>query len=174
MALSDERSSTKAWERGAVGEERVAAILAKLDQARVTLLHDRRIPGSRANIDHIAVTAAGIWVIDAKALRRPPASQSVRGLFRPAGAEAVRRLEGPHQLGGWGAHQAAQVQPRWLTSPCIRCFVSSTRLGSVGRTDRDQRCYCDDPAPAEGRTVERDRGPFPVTAMAKDVAVPPA
>lgn len=29
-------------------------------------VHDRRIPGSRANIDHIAVAATGVWVIDTK------------------------------------------------------------------------------------------------------------
>ena len=30
------------------------------------MLHDRRIPDSRANIDHIAVAPSGVWVIDAK------------------------------------------------------------------------------------------------------------
>ena len=30
------------------------------------LLHDRRLPGSRANIDHIAVAPSGVWVIDTK------------------------------------------------------------------------------------------------------------
>jgi hypothetical protein len=31
------------------------------------VLHDRRIPGTRANIDHIAVTRSGaVWAIDAK------------------------------------------------------------------------------------------------------------
>jgi hypothetical protein len=33
------------------------------------LLHDRRIPGSRANIDHIAIVASGIHVIDTKRYR---------------------------------------------------------------------------------------------------------
>jgi hypothetical protein len=33
----------------------------------LVVLHDRRIPGSRANIDHIAVTRSGaVWAIDAK------------------------------------------------------------------------------------------------------------
>ncbi len=32
----------------------------------VAVLHDRRIPGSRANIDHIAITPTGVWVIDTK------------------------------------------------------------------------------------------------------------
>jgi hypothetical protein len=30
------------------------------------VLHDRRIPGTQANIDHIAITSTGIYVIDAK------------------------------------------------------------------------------------------------------------
>lgn len=33
---------------------------------KVFVLHDRRIPGSRANIDHIAIAASGVWVIDTK------------------------------------------------------------------------------------------------------------
>ena len=66
MALSDERSSTGAWERGAVGEEQVAAILAKLDQARVAVLHDRRIPGSRAQHRSHRGDRRGNLVIDAK------------------------------------------------------------------------------------------------------------
>jgi Nuclease-related domain len=32
----------------------------------VIVLHDRRIPGTRANIDHIAICRSGIYVIDAK------------------------------------------------------------------------------------------------------------
>jgi hypothetical protein len=33
------------------------------------LLHDRRRPGSRANIDHIAIAPSGVYVIDAKRYR---------------------------------------------------------------------------------------------------------
>jgi Nuclease-related domain len=32
----------------------------------VLLLHDRRAPMSRANIDHIAIAASGVYVIDCK------------------------------------------------------------------------------------------------------------
>jgi hypothetical protein len=35
----------------------------------VVMLHDLRIPGSRANIDHIAVAPSGVLVIDAKRYR---------------------------------------------------------------------------------------------------------
>ena len=30
------------------------------------MLHDRRIPGTRANLDHLVVAPSGIWVVDAK------------------------------------------------------------------------------------------------------------
>ena len=30
------------------------------------MLHDRRIPRSRANIDHLAVAPSGVWVVDTK------------------------------------------------------------------------------------------------------------
>jgi hypothetical protein len=55
----------KRWATGARGEEMLAESLTRRCSATL-LLHDRRIPGSRANIDHIAVTASGVFVIDAK------------------------------------------------------------------------------------------------------------
>jgi len=33
------------------------------------MLHDRRIPGTRANIDHLVVAATGVWIVDAKCYR---------------------------------------------------------------------------------------------------------
>ena len=30
------------------------------------VMHDRRIRGTKANIDHIAIGPSGVWVIDAK------------------------------------------------------------------------------------------------------------
>lgn len=42
----------------------------RLERARrdrpVRFLHDRRVPGSRVNVDHLPVTPSGVWVIDAK------------------------------------------------------------------------------------------------------------
>ena len=66
LALADEPQQESAWARGASGEERVAEALAKHRGDAVVVLHDRRIPKSRANIDHLAVTPTGVWVIDAK------------------------------------------------------------------------------------------------------------
>lgn len=82
VALSEEKQSTRAWERGAVGEERLGALLETL-LPRVGILHDRRIPGTRANIDHIVVTPGGVWVIDAKRYKGRPELKIEGGLLRP-------------------------------------------------------------------------------------------
>lgn len=83
LALSDEPQSTRAWERGAIGEEQLAARLRDLP-APARVLHDRRIPGTRANIDHIVIAPSGIWVIDAKRYKdKRPALQVDGGIFRP-------------------------------------------------------------------------------------------
>lgn len=83
LALSDDPQSTKAWERGAVGEELMARRLADLpDTFRV--LHDRRIPGTRANIDHIVTGPSGVWVIDAKRYKdKRPELRVDGGILRP-------------------------------------------------------------------------------------------
>src|SRR5690242_10729986 len=56
------------WEAGALGEERVAAVLADADQQTTKVLHDRLQDPSRskANIDHLVVNASGVFLIDAK------------------------------------------------------------------------------------------------------------
>lgn len=66
LAITDDPQSTKAWDVGAVGEEMLGTRLTDYASDALLVLHDRRIPGSRANIDHLAVTPAGVFVIDAK------------------------------------------------------------------------------------------------------------
>jgi hypothetical protein len=83
LALSDDPQSTRAWQQGAVGEELMAARLAELEGS-FRVLHDRRIPGTRANIDHIAVGPSGVWVIDAKRYRgKRPELRVDGGVLRP-------------------------------------------------------------------------------------------
>jgi hypothetical protein len=84
LAITDEPTSTTVWGVGATGEELLGAGFDRLSQRGVRMLHDRRIPGSKANIDHIAVTPSGIYVIDAKRHRgRRPRLQVEGGLLRP-------------------------------------------------------------------------------------------
>lgn len=58
--------SEVAWRQGAEGERTVGAVLDALVADGAVILHDRRMPKSRANIDHIAVTTAGVFTVDAK------------------------------------------------------------------------------------------------------------
>jgi hypothetical protein len=64
MASTNEPQSTEAWARGAYGERKLAEVLVGVPNAK--LLHDRRIPGTRANFDHIVVAPAAVFVVDSK------------------------------------------------------------------------------------------------------------
>jgi hypothetical protein len=84
LLMYGEPQTTRAWLIGAVGEEIVGGQLDVLSSRGVIALHDRRIPQSRANIDHIAIGPSGVFVIDAKHY----AGQRVRkdfvgSVFRP-------------------------------------------------------------------------------------------
>lgn len=61
LALSEEPQSTRAWAVGARGEEKLAKALDGF-----SVLHDRRVPGTKGNIDHIVIATAGVFVVDAK------------------------------------------------------------------------------------------------------------
>lgn len=80
LAVADEAQSTRAWERGAVGEEKLGRFLDDLAGPELQVLHDRRIPKSRANIDHLVVANSGVFVIDAKRYTGRP-QLSVEGGF---------------------------------------------------------------------------------------------
>jgi hypothetical protein len=64
--LVDDPQSTRAWAKGASGEQELAEALTRRVGDCAVLLHDRKIPRTSANIDHIAVAASGVWIIDAK------------------------------------------------------------------------------------------------------------
>lgn len=57
------------WDQGAAGEELTARLLAPLTSLGWVVLHDRRIPGSPANLDHLLVGARTVWIVDTKAWR---------------------------------------------------------------------------------------------------------
>src|SRR3989442_14631086 len=82
LALSKERQTTVAFERGAQGEARVARVLAALAIEGVSLIHDRQLPGTRGNIDHIAVTPSGVFVIDTKNYKGKVEKRNVGGWLR--------------------------------------------------------------------------------------------
>lgn len=67
VAAAEARRRAVSWAKGADGERRVAAELTRLGPD-VLAVHDRLLdPGrSRVNLDHIVVTSAGAFVLDAK------------------------------------------------------------------------------------------------------------
>ncbi len=83
LAMSDEPQPTKAWDTGAIGEERLGARLNEFASDTLRVLHDRRFPGTRTNIDHLAVTPTGVFVIDAKKYKGRPRLKVQGGLLRP-------------------------------------------------------------------------------------------
>jgi hypothetical protein len=82
-ALGEDPQSTTAWATGALGEELLGNRLNELASDELRVLHDRRIPQSRANIDHLAVTRSGVYVIDAKRYKGRPHLKVEGGLLRP-------------------------------------------------------------------------------------------
>ena len=117
LALRSDPRSTAAWAEGARGEVTLGSTLDRLREEGMAVLHDRRIPGSRANIDHVVVSPAGVFVVDAKSYRGR-VERRARGWFSTdyrlhvggrdrtalvaemAGqAEAVRRVLGPDEAG---------------------------------------------------------------------------
>lgn len=72
LALAEEPWSTRVWAQGAAGERIVGAHLDALASRGVVSLHDRHVPGSSANIDHVVVAPSGIFVVDTKHYRGGP------------------------------------------------------------------------------------------------------
>lgn len=83
LALTEDPQSTTAWDTGAIGEERLGQRLNELANDELRVLHDRRIPKSRANVDHITVGKNGVHVIDAKRYKGRPKLRIEGGLLRP-------------------------------------------------------------------------------------------
>jgi hypothetical protein len=101
------------WLTGGRGEELLAASLTKRCRG-VRLLHDRRIPGRRTNIDHLAIAASGVYVIDAKRYRgkievRKPLFGSAK--LRIAGRDRTKLVDGL-------ARQVAMVTAALVQSDC--------------------------------------------------------
>ncbi|MBC7595298.1 MAG: NERD domain-containing protein [Kineosporiaceae bacterium] len=111
LALSDDPQSTKAWATGAQGEKRLGRQLDGLIGDGVHVLHDRRIPPTKANIDHIVVCPSGVFVIDAKKYQGQRPSLRIEGGWIRARTETLmvgsrnrtNLVDGVHQ-------QVARVQ----------------------------------------------------------------
>jgi hypothetical protein len=146
LALFNEPASTRVWAQGASGERAIAAKLVELEGDHATALHDRSIVDARgrptrANIDHIAVAATGVWVIDAKTHRGALQVRRSGGLFSPrveklyiAGRDKTSLLDG---LARQVESVTSQLAAVGATVPVrgALCFVG-TELPWFGETIR--------------------------------------
>jgi hypothetical protein len=123
--LTGPRRSTEAWARGAEGEERVGAFLGRSVGGRGLLLHDRRIPGSRANLDHLAIVPSGVWVIDAKHYHGRLERRSVGGWFVPRQALYVGRRDRSALIAS-ARRQRAQVAGHLAPDVAVRAALCFT------------------------------------------------
>ena len=120
-----------AFRSGALGELAVGALLDKrAAKGPLIVLHDRRMPRGRGNIDHLAVAPAGVFVIDAKQYSREVrvVDLGFRGM-RPmiAARDRTKLLEGlDRQLSV--AREARWPRAATLTCLCAACV---SRLGSA-------------------------------------------
>ena len=64
-ALSADTRHESRWTRQARSEERARRLEGLLAGSGVRLLNERRVPGARATVDHLAVGPRGVTVIDA-------------------------------------------------------------------------------------------------------------
>jgi hypothetical protein len=64
-ALSADSRDEARWARRAESEERARRLETLLAGSGVRLLNDRRVPGARTSIDHVAIGPRGVTVIDA-------------------------------------------------------------------------------------------------------------
>lgn len=84
LAVFDDPQSTRAWSVGAEGERMLSEMLASMAGESLRVLNDRRIPRTRANIDHLVVCPSGVFVVDAKRYRNSrPELRVEGGLIRP-------------------------------------------------------------------------------------------
>jgi hypothetical protein len=132
LALSDDPQSTRAWRTGSAGEERLARFFEREVPGSVVALHDRRIPRSRANIDHVVVAPNGIWVIDAKLYQGKVERRTLGPIWRPetavfvGGRDRTKLIHGlSRQVEAVTAALAADPLAGEVPVRPVVCFVAS-------------------------------------------------
>ncbi|MGW3491903.1 NERD domain-containing protein [Streptomyces sp. NRRL F-5630] len=100
------RRQRNSWMSGAAGEQATARLLAPLAHRGYAVLHDRAIPGSKANIDHLVAGLFGVALVDSKNWRSTKSRVTITGgLLRYGRYDQTKAL----QTVVWEAEQAARV-----------------------------------------------------------------
>ena len=129
--MSDEPQSTVAWSKGSDGERLLAERLNRELDGVGIVLHDRKVPGTRGNIDHIAIAPSGVWVIDAKNYDGKVEVRDVGGWFTTDLRLYVNNRDRSSMAGGldWQIEKVrAALEPIGLQDDPINpvlCFTNS-------------------------------------------------
>ncbi|MEU3084095.1 nuclease-related domain-containing protein [Streptomyces albidoflavus] len=100
------RRQRNSWTDGAAGEQATARLLAPLARRGYAVLHDRAIPRSRANLDHLVAGPFGVALVDSKNWRSKKSRITLTGgLLRYGRYDQTKAL----QTVVWEAEQAARV-----------------------------------------------------------------
>jgi hypothetical protein len=146
LALHEPPADERRWAHGAGGEEMVAAALDKRCRPEVVVLHDRAIPGSRANIDHIAIGPSGVWVIDTK--RYKGKIEVAKPLFGSAKLKVADRDQ--TKLVAGLAKQVELVKPIVATVMLDTAGVATERGRSADIPVRGAFCFVEGDLPLLG------------------------
>ncbi len=175
LALNEEPQHIRAWGTGSVGEVKLAEALAKVEG--IVALHDRRVPGTRGNVDHLVVAPSGVWVVDTKRYEGEVRLRDVGGLLHrdvrlyvgrrdqsklaDAMAWQVREVEAA--LSRAGIEDAGKVRS-------VLCFVDAT-WPLFGAPDEFRGVRIEDPK-SLGKVLARERGlePGAVERIARALA----
>jgi hypothetical protein len=118
------------WQKGAAGEEAVGRRFAVLAEEGFAVLHDRRKPGTRWNIDHLVVGPRGVYVIDAKHYSGPLEVRTTGSFFRP----------GPNRVFVNGRNQDKRVAAMDWQVECVEAAVGP-RVEELGGVIRPVLCF---------------------------------
>jgi hypothetical protein len=126
--LSNEPQSAKAWANRTVGERRLTNLLTKAVGERAVLLHGRKVPGTRGNIDHLAIAASGVWIIDAESYSGQVEQRDVGGWFRTDQRLYVDNRDQTRLVGGFSRLMNAVLEAVGDAETPVHaalCFVDS-------------------------------------------------
>jgi len=122
--------SASLWERGAEGEEAVAAALAQLPAVTWTVFDDVRWPGRRyANVDHIVVGPPGVFVIDSKNWSGQVTVKA--GVLRQSGRSREASVSAAAEAGLAVAGLVPTLEPHFVHP--VLCFVREEELSGWAR-----------------------------------------
>ena len=129
-ALTDDPQSTSAWDTGALGEERLGIGSTSSLPTSSGSCTTGGSQARRANIDHLAVTPTGVYVIDAKKYRGRPHLKVEGGHPATASREAPGRY--PATAPTWSTASSSRstiVRHQLDDSTCpvhgVLCFVEA-------------------------------------------------